>query len=64
MTTWNASVDYRFGTWGDTQTRVRLGINNLTNERAPLADMRFGYFSDVHRDLPMSYYLDVRLEFD
>ena len=64
MTTWNASVDYRFGSWGDTQTRVRLGINNLTNERAPLADMRFGYFSDVHRDLPMSYYLDVRLEFD
>jgi hypothetical protein len=30
----------------------------------PLTNARFGYFSDVHRDLPMSYYLDVRLEFD
>ena len=37
MTTYNASFDYGFDAFG-TDTRVRLGVNNLTNERAPLCD--------------------------
>ena len=58
--TWNASLDYRFDVF-KSDTRVRFGIRNLTNERAPLADRYFGYFSDAHSDLGRSYYLDVRM---
>ena len=35
MTTYNASVDYRFDAFGS-NTRVRLGVNNLTDERGQL----------------------------
>lgn len=63
MTTWNASFDYEFSFMDDINSRVRLGINNITDERAPLADVRFSYFSDMHRDLGINYYLDLRLEF-
>ena len=56
---WNGSVDYDFDI-GSTNTRVRFGINNLTDERAPLADRYFGYFADAHRDYGRSYYVDVR----
>jgi outer membrane receptor protein involved in Fe transport len=58
--TWNASVDYRFDVFSS-DTRVRFGVRNLTNERAPLADRYFGYFSDAHSDLGRSYYVDVRM---
>jgi iron complex outermembrane receptor protein len=61
-TYWNASVDYNFDI-GASNTRIRLGVNNLTNERAPLADRYFGYSSDAHRDYGRSYYLDVRVAF-
>ncbi|MDH3351562.1 MAG: TonB-dependent receptor [Gammaproteobacteria bacterium] len=63
MYTFNASLDYEFKTFGDTDARVRFGINNVFDERAPLADVRFGYWSDVHRDLPRAYYLDLKLDF-
>ena len=63
MSTYNLSVDYRFDTFGDVRSRLRLGIVNLTDARAPLSSQRFGYFSDMHRDLPRSWYLDLRLDF-
>ncbi|MGB5511498.1 MAG: TonB-dependent receptor, partial [Woeseiaceae bacterium] len=63
MTTYNGSVDYRFDAFGDTRARVRFGIVNLTDERAPLADDSFGYNGDMHRDLPRSFYIDLRLQF-
>jgi outer membrane receptor protein involved in Fe transport len=63
MTTFNTSVDYRFDTYADARARLRFGIVNLTDERAPLADDSFGYNGDIHRDLPRSYYLDLRLDF-
>ena len=63
MTTFNGSVDYRFRAFSDTDARIRLGVVNLTDKRAPLASERFGYESDVHRDLPRSWYLDLRLDF-
>lgn len=63
MTTYNASLDYRFSLMDAEDLRVRFGINNITDERAPLADVRFSYFSDMHRDLGLNYYLDLRLEF-
>lgn len=44
--------------------RWRLGVQNIANERAPLADRYFGFFSDAHRDYGRNYYLDLRLSFD
>ena len=58
--TWNATVDYRFDLFGSV-TLARFGIRNLTDERAPLADRYFGYFSDAHSDLGRAYYLDIRM---
>ncbi len=62
MTTYNASFDYYFDAF-DTDTRLRLGVNNVADERAPLADRYFGYFADAHRDLGRYWYLDARLRF-
>lgn len=62
MTTYNAKIDYQFDV-GNFDTRVRLGINNVTDERAPLADESFGFYKDVHRDWGRNYYLDVRMQF-
>jgi len=62
MTTYNASFDYHFDL-SDNETRLRLGINNVTDERAPLADRFFGYFADAHRDLGRYWYLDARIRF-
>lgn len=63
MSTYNASVDYRFDSFADSNARIRLGVINFTDARAPLSSSRFGYFSDLHRDLPRSWYLDLRLAF-
>jgi outer membrane receptor protein involved in Fe transport len=63
MATYNMSVDYRFDTFGDVSSRVRFGILNFTDSRAPLSSNRFGYFSDMHRDFGRSWYLDLRLDF-
>ena len=62
MTTYNATFDYSFDI-KDVDTRLRLGVRNLTDERAPLADRFFGFFADAHRDFGRSYYLDVRARF-
>lgn len=63
MMTFNASADYRFEAFSDIDARVRLGMNNVFDERAPLADESFGYWGDVHRDIGRSYYIDLRLDF-
>ena len=62
MTTYDATVDYRTAIF-DRNTRIRLGIKNLTDERAPLADRYFGYLSDAHSDYGRYAYLDVRVSF-
>lgn len=61
MSTFNVNVD-RTGRVFGTGVRARLGINNVTDERAPLADNYFGFFADQHRDLGRYYYLDLRLD--
>ena len=62
MATYNLSVTYDFHAFG-ADSRVRLGSNNVLDERAPLADDSFGYFADQHRDLGRYFYLDLRLDF-
>ncbi len=61
METYNLSIDHSFAI-NDIESRVRLGINNVTDERAPLADDSFGYFADQHRDLGRYYYLDLQFD--
>lgn len=63
MTTWNLNASYRLDSWRDYDTRLRFGINNLFDERAPLADRSFGYFADMHTDLGINYFAEVRLGF-
>ena len=58
MTTHNLTVAYYFD-----RARVKLGINNVEDERAPLADRYFGYYADAHQDYGRYYYLDVRMSF-
>lgn len=62
MTTYNMNVDYSFDI-GDTKTRVRLGVGNFTDERAPLYDQSYGFSGDAHTDWGRSYYADLRLQF-
>ena len=62
MTTYNAAVDYSFDV-ANARTRVRLAVNNFTDERAPLADESFGFFGDAHSDWGRYYYVDVRMQF-
>ena len=61
MTTFNFNVDHTRRLFG-VDARARLGINNLTDERAPLADNYFGFFADQHRDLGRYYYMDLRID--
>lgn len=60
---WNATFSYYFGP-SDLKVRFRLGIRNLTDERAPLADRYFGYFADAHSDYGRYYYLSFRVTGD
>jgi len=62
MTTYNTSLDYRFDVWGSS-SRFRFGVNNMFNERAPLADRFYGYFADAHRDMGRYFYVDLRMGF-
>lgn len=62
MQTFNFNVDHDFDIF-DVESRIRFGINNFTDERAPIADDSFGYFADQHRDLGRYYYIDLRLDF-
>lgn len=62
MRTFDLTFDYRTQI-STVDTRVRLGIKNLADERAPLADRFFGYFADAHTDYGRSIYLDLRVGF-
>ena len=61
MEVFNVAVGDKFDIFGDTETKVRFGINNFTDRRAPLADRFFGYYADQHSDFGRYYYLDVRV---
>ena len=43
--------------------RVRLGVRNLTNELAPLADGTFGYLGELHSNRGRVFYLSARARF-
>ena len=62
MTTANVSVYKKFTLKGN-DARVRLMIRNVADERAPLADGWFGFYSDIHRDDGRHFYLDLKMDF-
>ena len=62
VTVWNSTFDYNWKTAGR-DWRLRLGVNNLFDKRAPLADRYFGFFADAHENIEhgRNYYLQLRL---
>lgn len=60
----NLRFEYHRELSSSVDARWRLGIQNIANERAPLADRYFGFFADAHRDYGRHYYVDLRLIFD
>ncbi len=62
VTTWNGTFDYRWKMY-ERDWRVRLGVNNLFDKRAPLADRYFGFFADAHQGIEYgrNYYLQLRM---
>lgn len=62
MTTYNSTFDY-YADLFNTETRFRFGINNMFDERAPLADRYFGFFADAHRDYGRYFYVDISMDF-
>ena len=47
----------------EADSRIRLGVRNLTNERAPVAEKYFHFMSDAHRDYGRYVYLDLKMQF-
>jgi len=62
FTRYNFTVDYAFEVSG-VDSRIRLGVNNFTDERAPLYDRSFGFDDDSHSDWGVYYYVDLMLRF-
>ena len=62
MTTANLSVYKDFMLNGN-DARLRFMIRNIADERAPLADGWFGFYSDLHRDDGRHYYIDLKMDF-
>ena len=62
--TMNASISYTIE--NDTAlsgTRLRFGINNITDEAPPLADQSFGFFSDLHSAAGRRFIFEIRKDF-
>ena len=62
VTTWNGTFDYNWDMY-DRDWRLRFGVNNMFDKRAPLADRYFGFFADAHQGIEYgrNYYLQLRM---
>ena len=61
MTTQNITFTYKFRV-KDNPARIRFSVRNLEDERAPLADETYGYYSKSHNDYGRNYYLELRVK--
>lgn len=61
----NLYVDYRLPfSFGDKfETRLRLGVNNISDELPPIVDSSRGYSSQVHSIRGREYYIKLRSDF-
>lgn len=57
----SAFVDYDLDLSFTDSTRLRLGIRNLFDEEAPIADEQLGYFGSLHSNRGRYFYFDVRV---
>lgn len=62
FTRYNFKADYFFEVSG-VDSRIRFGVNNFTDERAPLYDRSFGFDDDSHSDWGVYYYVDLMMRF-
>ena len=62
VTTWNGTFDYNWD-MVDQDWRLRIGVNNMFDKRAPLADRYFGFFADAHQGIEYgrNFYLQLRM---
>ena len=58
----NVYADY-YTDYNDADLRIRVGVNNYGDERAPLASSRMGYFEDLDNNLRRNFYLDFRVTY-
>ena len=58
----NTFIDYNFKI-SESQSSLRFGINNIADERAPLASDIFGYYIDKHDNIGRSYYINFMHRF-
>ncbi|MGB0987652.1 MAG: TonB-dependent receptor domain-containing protein [Pseudoalteromonas spongiae] len=64
FTTINLYGDYRFKDAGWlSKTRIRVGVRNIADEKPPIADESFGYFSSVHSNRGRYFYFDISKSF-
>ena len=59
----NVYVQYSFDTGALKDTRLRLGVRNVTNEEPPLADSSFGYLGSLHSSRGRYWYASIRKRF-
>jgi len=57
----SAFVEYEFATEFAESTRLRVGVRNLFDEDAPIADEQLGYFGSLHSNRGRYFYLDARV---
>lgn len=56
--------DYTLEDWMGGDTRLRLGVRNIGDEQAPIADQfARGYFTTLHSNRGRYFYIDLRKEF-
>jgi outer membrane receptor protein involved in Fe transport len=58
----NVYADY-YTDYNDADLRIRFGVNNYGDERAPLASSRMGYFEDLDNNLRRNFYVDFRVTY-
>ena len=59
----NVYVQYTFDAGALDDTRLRLGVRNVTDEDPPLADSSFGYLGSLHSSRGRYWYASVRKRF-
>ena len=58
----NVYLDH-YTDYNDADLRIRFGVNNYGDERAPLAASRMGYFEDLDNNLQRNFYVDFRVTY-
>ena len=62
--TMNASISYEIEADNALDgTRLRFGINNITNEAPPIADESYGFYGSLHSARGRQFSIDLRKEF-